>query len=374
MSRKTAIVHDWLVSAVGGAENSLQEIFSMYPSPIYTLVWNPQAFQGTPFENAKIYRSFIDRLPWSQKKFRSLLPLFPTAIEQFDLKHYDLILSSSHCVAKGIQRHPDQLHICYCYTPMRYAWDLSEDYLKDAGIDGGLRGAVARFFLHHLQNWDVESAAKVDHFIAISRFIAKRIERIYCRPATVIYPPVATDFYGLGEKKEDFYLAASRLVSYKKIHLIVEAFSKMPNRKLVVIGDGPEMKKIKKIAGKNVELMGYQTNVVLREMLQKAKALIFAAIEDFGILPVEAMATGTPVIALNQGGASETIVDGVTGVFFEEQTPQSICDAVGRFEKLGFWEPKTIRTHALQFSSGRFREEYRSFVERKMFEFNGGLS
>jgi glycosyltransferase involved in cell wall biosynthesis len=366
---KTALVHDWLISSVGGAENSLKEIYSMFPSPIYTLVWNQEALKGTPFEEAQIYRSFIDRLPWSKKNFRSYLPVFPMAIEQFDLRSYDLILSSSHCVAKGIKRHPDQLHICYCYTPMRYIWDLSEEYLKDAGIDNGVKGAVARYFMQNLQDWDIKSSNRVDHFIAISHFVAERINRIYGRDATVIYPPVDTDYFQLGSRKEDFYLTSSRLVPYKKIHLIVEAFSKMPQRKLVVIGDGPEMKKICKIAGKNVELMGYQSNIVLREMIQKAKAFIFAAIEDFGIAPVEAMAAGTPVIALRKGGSVETVIDGISGLFFEEQSAESIRDAVNRFEQVENWDSKAIRTHALQFSIGRFREEYRSFIETKMAAF-----
>lgn len=374
MNVRSAIVHDWLISSVGGAENVLREIYSMFPSPIYTLLWNENAFSDGPFQDTTIVRSFIDRLPLSRTKFRSYLPLFPMAVEQFDLKSYDLILSSSHCVAKGVKRHPDQLHICYCHTPMRYIWDLSGDYFKDAGMDGGVKGAVARYFLRHLQNWDVESASRVDHFIANSRFIANRIERCYGRKSTVIYPPVETDFYQSGGRKEDYYLAASRLVSYKKIHLIVEAFAKMPHRKLVVVGDGPEMKKLQKKAGKNITLMGYQSKVVLREMLQKTRALIFVAIEDFGILPVEAMATGTPVIALNQGGVAETVIDGITGLFFEEQTAASICDAVRRFETHGSWDPKTIRTHALQFSAGRFRAEYRSFVETKMAVFNGVVS
>jgi glycosyltransferase involved in cell wall biosynthesis len=368
---KTALVHDWLVSLVGGAENVLQEIYSIYPSPIYTLLWNPEALKGSVFEEATIYRSFIDRLPWSKKKFRSYLPLFPMAIEQFDLRSYDLILSSSHCVAKGVNRHPDQLHICYCHTPMRYAWDLTQDYLRDAGLDRGMKGAVARYFLQNLQDWDFESSNRVDHFIANSRFVAERIKRLYGREATVIYPPVRTDFFKPGQKKEPFYLAASRLVAYKKIDLIVEAFSRMPHRKLVVIGDGPEMKKLQKKAGKNIELLGYQSDEVLRKTLQQAKALIFAAVEDFGILPIEAMATGTPVIALRRGGVAETVVDGVTGIFFDEQKPSAIKEAVERFERLEIWEPKPIRTHALQFSVGRFREEYRSLIETKIAAFNG---
>lgn len=366
---KTALVHDWLVASVGGAENVLQEIYSIYPAPIYTLISNPAALKGTLFEEAKIYRSFIDRLPWSRKNFRSYLPLFPMAVEQFDLRSYDLILSSSHCVAKGIRRHTDQLHICYCHTPMRYIWDLSEDYLKDAGLESGVKGAIVRYFLQNLQDWDIESSNRVDYFIANSHYVAQRIRRIYGRDAAVIYPPVDTDYFQLGRQREDFYLTSSRLVAYKKIQLIVEAFSNIPKRKLVVVGDGPEMKKIRKIAGKNVELLGYQSNAALRELVQKAKAFIFASIEDFGIAPVEAMAAGTPVIALRRGGSTETVIDQCTGLFFEEQTAASIRDAVKRFERLECWDPKMIRTHALQFSSGRFRTEYRSFIETKMAAF-----
>jgi len=368
---KTALIHDWLISSVGGAENVFQEIYSMFPAPIHTLVWNQEALKETVFEQASIQRSFIDYLPWSRKNFRAYLPVFPMAIEQFDLRSYDLILSSSHCVAKGIKRHPDQLHICYCHTPMRYIWDLSEEYLKDAGLTGGFKGAAARYFRQNLRDWDVKSSNRVDYFIANSHFVAERIQRIYGRDATVIYPPVNTDYFHLGTNKDDYYLTSSRLVAYKKIHLIVEAFAKMPTRKLIVIGDGPEMKKIRSIAGKNVQLLGFQTNSALREMVRKARAFIFAAIEDFGIAPVEAMAAGTPVIALRRGGSIETVVEEKTGVFIEEQSAASICDAVERFERF-VWDPHAIRTHALQFSIGRFREEYRSFVETKTAAFFRG--
>jgi glycosyltransferase involved in cell wall biosynthesis len=204
--------------------------------------------------------------------------------------------------------------------------------------------------------------------------VAERIHRAYDKDATVIYPPVRTDFFQMERAKDDYYLAASRLVPYKKIDLIVEPFSRMPHRRLVVVGDGPELKKIKKKAGKNVEVLGFQNDFILRDLLQKARALIFAAVEDFGIIPVEAMATGTPVIALRKGGAAETVIDGITGVFFEQQTPEAIRDAVREFERLEIWDPKTIRTHALQFSAGRFREEYRSFIETKMAAFYGASS
>jgi glycosyltransferase involved in cell wall biosynthesis len=296
------------------------------------------------------------------------------AIEQFDLKNYDLILSSSHCVAKGVLCHPDQLHICYCYTPMRYAWDLSLDYLKEAGLEKGLKGTIAKIALHYLRGWDVHSSHRVDHFVAISKFVARRIKRVYGREADVIYPPVNTAFFQPKGKKEEFYLAASRLVSYKKIDLIVEAFTTMPDRKLVVIGDGPEMAKIRKIAGSNVELMGYQSDAVLLEMMQKAKAFVFAAVEDFGIVPLEAMAAGTPVIALRKGGVAELVIESVTGLFFEEQTIVSIRDAVERFERIDGWDTACLRNHALQFSQERFRAEYKNYVEEKKLVFKEKLN
>ncbi len=370
---KTALVHDWLLSAVGGSENCLREIYSLYPSPIYTLCWNGSAFANTELASAEVKASFIERLPWSSKKFRSYLPLFPMAIEQFDLKSYDLILSSSHCVAKGVLCHPEQLHICYCYTPMRYAWDLSLDYLKEAGLEKGVKGAFAKLALHYLRGWDVHSSHRVDHFIAISHFVARRIRRVYGREADVIYPPVNTEFFQPKGKKEEFYLVASRLVSYKKIDLIVEAFNTMPDRKLVVIGDGPEMGKIRKLARSNIELLGYQSDTLLLEMMQKAKAFVFAAIEDFGIVPLEAMSAGTPVIALKKGGVAELVLESETGLFFEEQTIVSIRDAVERFERIEGWDIAYLRNHALQFSQERFRDEFKKYVEEKKIAFKENL-
>lgn len=369
---KSAIVHDWMVTPIGGAENVLKEIYSLFPAPIYTLAYDSKVWIGTNFENAKIESSFINRLPGSPKKFRSYLPLFPSAVERFDLSSYKVILSSSHCVAKGIRCTSDQLHICYCYTPMRYAWDLSEEYLKEAKLQKGFKGFAARYFLHRLQKWDARSSVRVNYFIAISHFVADRIRRFYRRPATVIYPPVDTDYFQLGNRKENFYLTASRLVPYKKIDLIVEAFSQRPDRKLIVVGDGPEMKRLKRLATGNIEILGYQSNAVLLDLMQRAKAFVFAAIEDFGILPVEAMATGTPVIALRQGGAAETVIDGITGLFFENQDISSINQAIDRFEKKNDWDSEIIRKHALQFSTARFRQEYQSYVENCFVKFLHG--
>jgi glycosyltransferase involved in cell wall biosynthesis len=365
---KTALVHDWLVSPVGGAENTLKEILALYPSPIHTLLWNPKAFQQTPFASAQIRSSFIQKLPWARTHFRTYLPLFPMAIEQFDLSSYDLVISSSHCVAKGVLTHSEQTHICYCHTPMRYAWDLYHDYLREANLRRGLKSAFARFFLHYIRGWDIHSARRVDHFIANSRFVARRIQKLYGREAAVIYPPVDTDFYSLSEKKENYYLISSRLVPYKKIDLIVEAFSQLPDQKLVIIGDGSEANKLRKKATRNVEFLGYQSDAVLRQYMQNAKAFIFAALEDFGIAPIEAMASGTPVIALGRGGTAETVLHEKTGLLFENQTALDIRDAVQKFEKIqGQFEPRSIRKHAALFSAERFRSELRQFVEQNTY-------
>ncbi|HEX2583243.1 MAG TPA: glycosyltransferase family 4 protein [Chlamydiales bacterium] len=364
---KTALVHDWLVSPVGGAENTLQEIFALYPSPIHTLLWNPTAFQTTRLSAATVHSSFIQKLPWARTRFRSYLPLFPLAIEQFDLSGYDLILSSSHCVAKGVLTHSEQTHICYCHTPMRYAWDLYHEYLRTANLHRGMKGVLARFFLHSLRSWDVHSSPRVDHFIANSQFVARRIRKFYGRDAAVIYPPVDTSFYSLSEKKENYYLTSSRLVPYKKIDLIVEAFSRLPDLTLVVIGDGPEAKNLRKKASKNVEFLGFQPSEVLRQYMQKAKAFVFAALEDFGITPIEAMASGTPVIALGKGGTAETILPEKTGLFFENQTALDIYAAIQQFEKThDRFDPRLIRAHATSFSAERFRSEVKQFVEDKV--------
>lgn len=364
---KTALVHDWLVG-IGGAEKWLETIFELFPSEIYTLVSSPKKLENSFFADKKIFSSFIQKLPFAEKKYQNYLPLFPLAIEQFDLSGYDLILSSSHCVAKGVLTNAEQLHICYCHTPMRYAWDLYHQYLKEANLNRGLKGKIAKFFLHYLRGWDIHSASRVDEFVANSKFVANRIKKIYGREATVIYSQIDVNSFEVEPNKEDFYLAASRLVPYKKIDLIVESFVQMPERKLVVIGDGPEMGKIKKAAGKakNIEILGYQKDADLKHYLRKAKAFMFAAIEDFGLLPVEAQASGTPVIALNKGGVKETVVADQTGIFFPEQTISSIVEAVDHFEKKEkSFDPQVIRRQAEKFSKEKFQKEFKKFVEEK---------
>ncbi|PIS02105.1 MAG: glycosyl transferase [Chlamydiae bacterium CG10_big_fil_rev_8_21_14_0_10_42_34] len=359
---RSAIVHDWLISGVGGGEKVLEAIHKLYPSPIYTLVQHEKMLKGTYFENLEVRPSFIQKLPWAKTKYKSYLPLFPLAIEQHDLTGYDLIVSSSHCAAKGVITSPDQVHICYCHTPMRYAWDLMHEYLREYR---GVKSAFARWMLHYLRGWDVHSARRVDHFIANSKYVAKRIEKFYGRDAAVIYPPVDISYYESEDVKDSYYVTASRFVPYKRIDLIVEAFSKMGDKKLVVIGDGPELEKVKRSAGKNVELLGYQPDSVLKEYMQKAKAFVFAAVEDFGILPVEAMACGTPVIALGKGGVCETVVEGKTGLFFSEQTSSSLVDAVEKFEKMEM-DPSQCRKRAEEFSVNRFNELFAQFVRDKI--------
>lgn len=355
---KTALVYDWLVT-IGGGEKTLQAIAEAYPAPIYTLVSNQKKLAGTFFENCEIHSSFLQRLPFSSSYYRHLLPLFPLAIEQFDLSQYDLVLSTSHAVAKGVLTHPGQLHLCYCLTPMRYAWDLTHRYLESASI---LQRLLARPALHYLRNWDIASLSRVDRFAAISHYIAKRIKKNYGRDAEVIYPPVDVDHIPFRSKKEDFYIAVSRMVPYKKMDLIAEAFSELPDKKLIVIGDGPEMKKVKSKAKKNVEVLGYQSDAVIRDYMQRAKGFIFAAEEDFGIVAVEAQAAGTPVIAFGRGAALETVIDNETGLFFEEQTVPSVLNAIKRFEATEF-DPIRARENALRFNKERFKNEMTRFIK-----------
>ncbi len=295
---------------------------------------------------------------------------FPIAIEQFDLSEYDIIISSSHAVAKGVLTNSNQLHICYCHTPLRYAWDLYHGYLSGAGLSKGIKGIIARLILHYIRVWDVTTSNRVDYFIANSKYIARRIKKVYGRDSIVIYPPVDVDKFDVYTQKENYYLTASRMVSYKKIDLIVEAFSKIPDRKLVVIGDGPDFDKIKNKAGKNIVFLGYQTFEVLKDYMQRAKAFVFAAEEDFGIVPVEAQACGTPVIAYGKGGSLETVIDGKTGIFFKEQTVESLLEAIKRFEqKEDSFDTIEIRKNAERFSKERFMREFKTFVEEKIKEF-----
>ncbi|MCU1297257.1 MAG: glycosyl transferase, group 1 [Acidobacteriaceae bacterium] len=368
---KVAVIHDWLVT-YGGADRVLEQILLCFPeAELFSLVDFLSADQRAFILNKSAHTSFFQHLPFARKHFRRYFPLMPLAIEQFDLSGYDLIISSSHSVAKGVITGPDQLHICYCHSPMRYAWDLQHQYLRESGLDQGLLGWATRFMIHKGRMWDLRTANGVDKFVANSQYIARRIWKVYRRDAAVISPPVDINFFGLGDEKEDFYLTVSRLVPYKKVNLIVEAFSAMPDKKLVVIGDGPQFESTRATAGKNVSMRGYQTSEVVRDHLQRAKAFVFAAEEDFGISVLEAQACGTPVIAFGKGGVLETIRDlgthRPTGLFFQEQTSEAIANAVRLFEnEIENFDPNLCRRNAELFSVERFRREFMEFCERAL--------
>ncbi|ADV46668.1 glycosyltransferase family 4 protein [Nitratifractor salsuginis] len=365
---KKALVHDWF-SVYAGAEKCVESFTNIWNDfEVYSLIdFLTDGDRDIILNGKKAKTSFIQNLPKAKDKYRNYLPLFPLAIEQFDLSKYDLILSSSHAVAKGVLTNSNQLHISYVHTPIRYAWDLYHQYLRESGLDRGLKGKLAKYFLHKIRLWDISTVNRVDYYIANSHYIARRIKKIYGKESTVIYPPVDVDRFELQESKEDFYLTASRMVPYKKIDLIVEAFSKT-DKKLIVIGTGPDMEKIKSFAGENIEFLGFASDNVLLEHMQKAKAFVFAAEEDFGIVPVEAQACGTPVICLGKGGTKETVIDGETGVHFKEQTVEDLLKAIERFESLKF-DPVRIREHALKFSKVRFEKEIENFVNAKYDEF-----
>lgn len=372
---KKALIHDWF-SAYAGAEKCVESFTNIWDDfEIYSLI---DFLSGTDrdkiLKGKRARTSFIQKLPFAKDKYRNYLPLFPLAIEQFDLSGYDVVLSSSHAVAKGVLTHSNQLHIAYVHTPIRYAWDLYHQYLRESGLDRGLKGALAKYFLHKIRLWDASTANRVDHYVANSRYIARRIKKTYGKPSDVIYPPVDVDKFTLREAKEEFYLTASRMVPYKKIDLIVEAFSQT-DKKLLVIGDGPDMAKIKSKAGKNVELLGFASDEAMADLMGRAKAFVFAAEEDFGITPVEAQACGTPVICFGRGGARETVRDGESGLYFMEQNAKELLAAVAKFEQnYDKFEPVKIRENSLKFSRARFEVEIKSYVDKKYEEFKDGLN
>lgn len=372
---KKALIHDWF-STYAGAEKCVESFTDIWDDfEIYSLIdFLSDADRDKILKGKCAHTSFIQKLPFAKDKYRNYLPLFPLAIEQFDLSGYDVVLSSSHAVAKGALTHSNQLHIAYVHTPIRYAWDLYHQYLRESGLDRGLKGMLAKYFLHKIRLWDASTANRVDHYVANSRYIARRIKKTYGKPSDVIYPPVDVDKFTLREAKEEFYLTASRMVPYKKIDLIVEAFSKT-DKKLLVIGDGPDMAKIKSKAGKNVELLGFASDETMADLMGRAKAFVFAAEEDFGITPVEAQACGTPVICFGRGGARETVLDGESGLYFMEQNTKELLAAVAKFEQnYDKFEPAKIRENSLKFSRARFEAEIKSYVEKKYEEFKDGLN
>lgn len=375
---KVAIVHEWF-SSYAGSEKVVEQILRCYPDADVFAVCDFLKPKDKHFlNNKKVTTTFIQRLPFAAKKFQSYLPLMPLAIEQLHMSAYDVVISSSHAVSKGVITGPDQIHVSYVHSPIRYAWDFQHQYLRESGLNKGLKGWLAKYLLHKIRIWDYRTAAGVNHFIGNSRFIARRINKVYGRQADVIYPPVNTDKFEFSEKKEDFYLAACRMVPYKRVDLIVSAFAKMPDKKLVVIGDGSEMDKIKQLATDNITLLGYQDDAAMVDYMKRAKAYVFAAEEDFGISPVEAQASGTPVITYGKGGCLETVKplgsDKPTGLFFFEQTADAICEAVNTFEKYADKiKPEDCREHALTFSEQRFRDEISQYVDSAWAQYSESL-
>lgn len=370
---KVALVVDWL-TVYSGAERVVEQILQLYPdADLFSLIDFLQDDQRAFLNGKQATTSFLQRMPFARTRYRSYLPLMPLAIEQFDLSGYDLIISSSHAVAKGVLTGPDQLHICYIHSPVRYAWDLQHQYLMQSGLNKGLKNWIARWSLHYIRNFDARSSLGVNAFIANSEFIARRVQKCYRRPAEVVYPPVNITGFIPQPDKQDFYVAASRMVPYKRMDLIAQAFRQMPERKLVIIGDGPDLDKVRAVAAgaSNITVTGFLPFPQMRHYMQQAKAFVFAAEEDFGITPVEAMACGTPVIAYGKGGALETVVDGRTGFFFPQQTPESLIQAVEHFEQQGHSiRPEHCREQAEHFSIELFRERFSRAVDAAIQEFN----
>ena len=371
---KVAVIYEWL-SVISGAERVLEQILECYPQAdiFCTVDFLPKEDRGF-LKGRVIQTSFIQTLPFARKHFRNYLPIMPLAVEQHDLSAYDLVISNHHAVAQGVITGPDQLHVSYINSPIRYAWDLQHQYLKQSGLEKGPKSWAARIMLHYMRLWDTRTANGVDAYIANSKFIARRIKKVYRRPSTVIHPPVDVDRFVPVETKDSYYLAASRMVPYKRMDLIATAFSMMPERRLIMAGSGPETPRIKALLrnlnAKNITLVEHQPQNELISLLQKARAFVFAAEEDFGILPVEAMACGTPVIAYGKGGALDTIRGlsdpDPTGVFFNTQTTNSLIEAVEAFEREGSRiRFRSCRTQAENFSRERFRREFMNFIEEE---------
>lgn len=363
---RVAVAHDWLY-VVGGAERVLQQILHIFPdADVYTVF---EALTDADRQRIGITKpvntTFLQKFPGVARWHRILLPFMPLAIEQLDLSEYDLVISSSYAVAKGVLTGPDQLHVAYVHSPLRYAWDMQHRYLAEDGSSRGLKSMLMRILLHRIRIWDTRTAHGPDVMIANSNFIARRIRKAYGRTASVIYPPVDQSTRTTQAVKGDYFFTASRLVPYKNIEAVVRAFALLPELKLTVGGSGPQQDYLKKIATPNVTFIGYVPDEELREKMACARAFVFAAEEDFGIIPVEAQSEGTPVLALRRGGSKETVVDGVTGLFFNEDTPEAIAATVKEFvaREVEF-SPENCVKHAAKFSADRFRAEFQATVAK----------
>lgn len=357
---KVAIVHYWLVAMRGG-ERVVEALCELFPdADIFTHVYDPSAISET-IRAHSVSTSFIQRLPGARRHYQKYLPLMPAALEGFDLTGYDLVISSESGPAKGVVVSPETVHVCYCHTPMRYVWHMYHFYTSK--MSRPLR-ALSLPILHYLRLWDFSSAARVDHFVANSHTVRGRIRKYYRRDATVIPPPVDVDRFVATSRRESFYLVVGQLTRYKRVDIAIEAFNRL-GKPLVVIGGGEEFRRLKKQAAGNVRLLGRQPSEVLRDHYERCRALVFPGEEDFGIVPIEAMAAGCPVIAYGKGGASETVIDGSTGILFPTQTAEALTAAVRRFEEVEHtFSSEAIARHASQFSRDHFRESIMKFLEK----------
>lgn len=359
---KVAIVHEWL-NVYGGSERLLAEVLKVHPQAhVHALIHNKQNLLGTPLEGVRVRTSFMQHIPRVEHLYRGLLPLMPFAIERMDVRDFDVVLSISHAVAHGIRTHKDQTHISYVCTPMRYAWHLQDDYLNLHHLDKPLIGSAARLTLNLLRRWDRAAAPRADHLLAISHWTAQKIQQAWGRDSQVIYPPVNVERFFPAHERENFYIHVSRLVPYKMTAEIIKAFNQL-NLPLIIIGDGPEMPHLKKVAGENIKLPGFQPDAIVADMLSRAKAFVYMATEDFGIAMVEAQAAGCPVIAYFKGGAAEIIRDGETGILFKEQTAESLAEMVIKFETMRL-NSKAAVENAARFSSERFRQEFSYHIQK----------
>ncbi len=367
---RIALVHDWLTGMRGG-EKCLEVLCELFPSAtLFTLLHRVGSATRT-IEQMNIRTSFIQKLPLSESKYRYYLPLFPTAIEQFDLRPYDLVVSLSHCVAKGVRPRADALHVCYCFTPMRYVWDQYELYFGEDRAGPLTRMAVPAI-ANYLRTWDVASSNRVDHFVAISRHVQNRIRRYYRREPSVIYPPVEVSSFDVKEKDDGYFLIVSALVPYKRIELAIEAFNRTSER-LVIVGSGPDERRLKGLSGKNIEFTGWTSPTELRAYYENCRALLFPGEEDFGITAVEAQACGKPVIAYARGGVLETVIGAGgrrTGVLFHEPKTESLLQALKEFRRAKF-RPAVVRRNAERFARGLFVRRMRSFLQKKWSERSG---
>jgi len=366
---KVALIHEWLIDR-GGAENCLEEFCEMYlEADIFTLIYKPETFKDSIISKHKVHTSFLQKIPAIFKLYRNLPMLYPLAIESFNLSKYDLVISIHYSVTHGVKTKDKQLHISFTCTPARFLWSGYNEYINDPMLKNPIKKLLAKLIIPFLRRWDLKASKRPDFYIAIAEEIKQRIKKYYRRDSTVIYPPVDTEMFKPKKpiKKGNFYFTISRLVPYKKVDLIAKAFTKMGDKQLLIGGKGLELEHIKEIAKghPNIKVLGFISDEERIKLEQKAKAFIFAANEDFGIVPVEAQAAGTPVIAFGKGGALETVMDGKTGIFFNEQTTDSLIAAVKRFEKMHF-DFKALISHANRFSNGKFRDNIAKFISGKL--------